>query len=138
MGWARWQARVALQDVHQGLGGARGLLLAQGDGAGEHFGRERPRHTGIAAGHWAQGVEAAGAVGCEVAAQGGGADLGARRAGDAVALGGDLAQQRLLLAGRRRVVDDLGNEAIPEQRNFGVQVVVGRLRCGFVGHKTGS
>jgi hypothetical protein len=47
------QAGVALQDVHQGLRRARGLLLAQGDGAGEHFWRERPRHPGIPTGHWA-------------------------------------------------------------------------------------
>ena len=70
--------------------------------------------------------------------QGDGADLGARRAGDAVALGGNGAQQGLLLASRRRVVQDLGDQAISEQRNFGVQIVVGRLRCGFGGHDTGS
>ena len=132
------QAHIALQDVHQGLCRAGGLLLAQHDGAGQHFRRERPRDPGVPAGYGAEGLKAAGPVGPEVAAQGDGADLGARRVGNAVALGGNSAQQRLLAAGRRRIVDELGNEAIPEQRDFGVQVGLGRWCSGFGGHDTGS
>ena len=117
----------ALKDVDQGPSSPGGLLLAQGDGLFDQVGREGARFPLVSTGLGTQGVEAAFTVELEVAAQGGHADAGARGGGDGVGLGSDLAQASLLPAWPRPVVDQGCNEAIPEQRNFGVQVAA----CGF-------
>ena len=124
---------VALQDIDQGPSGARGLLLAQGDGLFDQVGWEGARFPLVGAGFRTQGIEAAFAAQLEVAAQGGHADAGARGGGDGIGLSRDLAQAPLLLAWPWRVVDQGCNEAIPEQRNFGVQVAA----CGF-GRRIGT
>ena len=90
----RW---VALKDIDQGPGGARGLLLAEADGFFDQVGREGARFPLVSAGLGTQGVEATFTVDLEVAAQGGYADAGARGGGDGVGLGSDLAQASLLL-----------------------------------------
>lgn len=109
-------------DVHQRLGRARGLLLAQRDGLGEQLRGERARLSLVGARGGTQRVEAARAVGGQIAAQGGDADAGAGGSGNAIGFGGDLAQPLLLLTAGGGVVDQLRDQAIPEQRNLAVQV----------------
>ena len=101
------------------------------DRAGQHVRRNGPRRPNVSACDRAQGIEAAGAVGPEISAQRGGADLSARRAGNAVALGRDLAQQRFLVAAGWWIVNELGDQTIPEQGDFSVQVVWPRIGGGF-------
>ena len=119
-----------------GEGGAGGLY---GD---QQFGGLRGQPAGTAAvgaRPGMQGVEAAAPVEAHPVAEGLGGDPGAVRAGDVVDASGLVAQPGADARGAGRQVDEVGDQAVSEQRHGLPEVVVGGLRhvAGLVRRRGG-